>query len=69
MYILVYFAIPAGFALVDNAINNWYSSVTFSFFWPVADDNSGSENLNSSMVILPPTVSDQVLKELFQEGT
>ncbi|XP_014489855.1 rab3 GTPase-activating protein catalytic subunit isoform X4 [Vigna radiata var. radiata] len=34
----------------------------------VSDDNSGSENLNSSMVILPPTVSDQVLKELFQEG-
>nr|KYP36355.1 Rab3 GTPase-activating protein catalytic subunit [Cajanus cajan] len=32
-----------------------------------ADDNSGSENLKSSMVI-PPTVSDRVLKELFQEG-
>ncbi|XP_020205656.1 rab3 GTPase-activating protein catalytic subunit isoform X3 [Cajanus cajan] len=33
----------------------------------VSDDNSGSENLKSSMVI-PPTVSDRVLKELFQEG-
>jgi len=27
IYILVYFAIPAGFALiVDNAINIWYNS-------------------------------------------
>ncbi|XP_027940899.1 rab3 GTPase-activating protein catalytic subunit-like isoform X1 [Vigna unguiculata] len=33
-----------------------------------ADDNSGSENLNSSMIIPPQTVSDQVLKELFQKG-
>ncbi|XP_047182090.1 rab3 GTPase-activating protein catalytic subunit-like isoform X3 [Vigna umbellata] len=34
----------------------------------VSDDTSGSENLHSSMIIPPPTVSDQVLKELFQEG-
>ncbi|CAJ1970667.1 unnamed protein product [Sphenostylis stenocarpa] len=35
----------------------------------VSDENFGSDNLNSSIVIPPPTVRDRVLKKLFQEGT
>ncbi|KAJ7964238.1 Rab3 GTPase-activating protein catalytic subunit like [Quillaja saponaria] len=34
----------------------------------VSAENPGSDNLQSSMVIPPPTVIDRVLKELFQEG-
>ncbi|XP_027337979.1 rab3 GTPase-activating protein catalytic subunit [Abrus precatorius] len=34
----------------------------------VSVENSGSDNLKSSMVIPPPTVRDRVLKELFIEG-
>ncbi|KAE9615133.1 hypothetical protein Lal_00048129 [Lupinus albus] len=34
----------------------------------VSVENSGSENLKSSLVIPPPTVRDRVLKDLFHEG-
>ncbi|KAF7824754.1 rab3 GTPase-activating protein catalytic subunit isoform X1 [Senna tora] len=34
----------------------------------VSVENPGSDNLNSSMVIPPPTVIDRVMKELFHEG-
>lgn len=34
----------------------------------LAVENPGSDNLKSSSVIPPPTVTDRVLKELFHEG-
>lgn len=35
----------------------------------LAVENAGSENLNPSAVVPPPTVLDRVLKDLFHEGT
>lgn len=45
----------------------WYTVQYFPFFWLVAVENPGPDNLKS-MVIPPPTVRDRVLKELFIEG-
>lgn len=35
----------------------------------VSVENTGPDNLKTSMIIPPPTVIDRVLKELFHEGT
>lgn len=55
--------------IVSNAIQFYYNIQHFPFFWLVAVENPGSDNMKSSMVIPSPTVRDRVLKELFIEGT
>ncbi|XP_062015317.1 uncharacterized protein LOC133731891 isoform X1 [Rosa rugosa] len=52
--------------LLVDALNKSFEAQFMEDF--VSVENPGSDNLNSSMVIPPPTVIDRVLKELFHDG-
>ncbi|EOY34578.1 Rab3 GTPase-activating protein catalytic subunit isoform 2 [Theobroma cacao] len=52
--------------LLVNALDMSFEAQFMEDF--VSVENSGSDNLKSSMVIPPPTVLDRVLKDLFHEG-